>query len=222
MQEEGEGAASDGNAVERVANSLRVDVTGLVSGAFLPNWTQAGFRRETSPVGHCLSEQPRAFRRPRVHALPGDASDTRWSPQVRARQVDPDLIPELAAGRPYNGCRPTCCAGTVSMADPAWESGFSGSDAQDRLGDQRLHDLDLGPVPGERLRVSDRQRGGFICQRLAGRLAFQQRLDRMARAAARARPRRARPWRRGTGRLPSSHGKRRRRSESRWRCGCGT
>jgi hypothetical protein len=43
-----------------------------------------------------------------------------------------------------------------------WESGFSGSDAQDRLGDQRLHDLDLGPVSGERLRVGDRQPGGFI------------------------------------------------------------
>ena len=56
------------------------------------------------------------------------------------------------------------------MADPAWEGGFSGSDAQDRLGDQRLHAFDFGPVPGERLRVSDCQRGGFTRQRCAGRL----------------------------------------------------
>ena len=64
MQEEGEGQPSDENAVERVANSLRVDVTGLVSAAFLPNRTQAGFLRETPPVGHCLTERPSAFRRP--------------------------------------------------------------------------------------------------------------------------------------------------------------
>jgi hypothetical protein len=89
------------------------------------------------------------------------------------REAGPDSIAELAAGRPYNGCRPTCCAGTVSMADPAWESGFSGSDAQDRLGDQRLHDLDLGPIPAERVRVLDRQCRGLLRQRLAWRLAFQ-------------------------------------------------
>ena len=36
------GAAGDENAVARVANSLRVDVTGLVSAAFLPNRGRPG------------------------------------------------------------------------------------------------------------------------------------------------------------------------------------
>ena len=108
------------------------------------------------------------------------------------------------------------------MADPARESGFSGSDAQDRLGDQRLHDFDLGPVPAERLRVLDRECGGFIRQRRAGRSSLQQCLDRTATQGDGRLPCRARPWRRGTGRLPSSRGKRRPRWGSRWRCGCGT
>ena len=64
MQEEGEERVDDENAVERVANSLRVDVTGLASAAFLPNRTQAGFLRETPPVRHCLTARPSAFRRP--------------------------------------------------------------------------------------------------------------------------------------------------------------